>query len=175
MGAISPFEAEQLCLKCALCCSGAVFTHVELKSADHERLVTAKNDVSADENRLTFPCRFLDGQSCSVYAARPSICSGYRCETLVAAQTGQIALADAQDRIQQAVAHYDSFKKLIPEGLSLADAQKLIQDGAPPHGMTREYFNAMRLAFVTLQTALDRFIRRSDDQVVQSMPAEARN
>lgn len=173
MSAPSTDDLSQLCLECGLCCSGAVFTHVVLKPGDRDRLRANGHEISADADRLEFSCQFLDGRKCTAYASRPRICSSYRCKTLAAAQSGEVSLNEARQTIREVTALYDNLAASMPGGKPVSTAHELMAEREPPPGMNQSEFNAMRLAFVALQTGIDHHIRQSGDAIVHSMPTIA--
>jgi|GEM_PF-817088 len=173
MSAPSPNDLSKLCLDCGLCCSDAVFTQVVLKPGDRDRLRANGHEISANADRLEFPCQFLDQRKCTAYVSRPRICSSYRCKTLAAAQSGEMSLNKARQTIREVTALYDKLAASMPDGMPVTTARELMAECEPPPGMNQSEFNAMRLAVVALQTGIDHHIRQSGDAIVHSMPAIA--
>lgn len=163
-------DLSSLCLACGLCCSGTVFTHVTLDADDRVKLQQAGKELINDADRINFPCQFLCGSTCSAYKERPKTCAEYRCETLIAAQSGKIGLDDAHQKIASVVALNDKFIRTLPEGIDVTTARQLIGDDQTPPQIDHMQFQDLRLAFVALQAGIDRHIRRVGEEVVLSMP-----
>ena len=159
-----------LCLACGLCCSGTVFTHLKLDADDSAKLQHAGKELTNDADRINFPCQFLCGSTCSAYKERPKTCAEYRCETLIAAQSGKIGLDDAHQKIASVVALNDKFIRTLPEGIDVTTAQQFISEDQPPPQIDHMQFQALRLAFVALQAGIDHHIRREGEKVIFSMP-----
>ena len=167
----SPNELNNLCLSCGLCCNGAAFTHVALSQGDRDRLQQAGHKLAHAEDRISFPCQFLDGNRCSAYPERPRACRAYRCETLISVQAGEISLDEAHRKIASVVALNEKFIQAVPTGMDVPTARQLVVEDVLPPEMDQALYNAMRLAFVALQTGIDHHIRRAGTEVVSSMPA----
>ncbi len=93
--------AEQLCLKCGLCCNGVIFRDVELQPGDNAaRLQSLGLHVRAPRTaagRAKFPqpCAALDGCRCRIYADRPTYCRQFECALFKAVRAGRIDVSAA--------------------------------------------------------------------------------
>lgn len=96
--------SDNLCIRCAMCCNGTLFSRVRLPPADQERLGDgAPILVRKGQTYLPQPCRFLgaDG-ACGRYEVRPDTCRTYRCKLLKKVVAGQIPPEDAMHYVDEA-------------------------------------------------------------------------
>lgn len=101
-GAVTP---EPLCLRCALCCDGTLFSHVRLHAHEVPPLVEAgvrPRQRPDGEAWLVHRCQALDGHACTSYAVRPTACRRFLCLLATAFQDGEVSLADAVETIARA-------------------------------------------------------------------------
>lgn len=70
-----------LCLRCGLCCDGTLFRHVEISTAERERLIELGLPVAKNRKRdvMQLPCGRLDGMCCTIYEQRPGGCARFVC------------------------------------------------------------------------------------------------
>lgn len=160
-------QPGDLCLDCGMCCTSAVFTHVDLTGPDMDRLPGAGLGDAAAQHRLDFPCRFLDGARCTIYASRPAVCASYRCKTLAQAQDGTIDLSEAKNRLHKVAELRRAFEAAIPGGMTAADAIAAATRGEAPDQPMASHYLPMRLAFVALQAIIDRYLREDGDGIVR--------
>ncbi len=77
--------ASRVCTACGLCCNGVLFEIVRLQPDDRaEELVALGMRLGRRKRDPYFkqPCGFLEGCSCSIYAARPGRCRLFECRQL---------------------------------------------------------------------------------------------
>lgn len=161
-------QPGDLCLDCGMCCGGHVFTHLALAGPDRDKLRAADLYDAAAQDRLEFPCRFLDGACCTIYPSRPAVCASYRCKTLAQAQDGAISLDEAKGRLRKVAKLRRAFEAEIPDEMTLSDAIALaVSEQVPGQRMPGHYL-PMRLAYVALQAIIDRHLREEKDAVVHS-------
>jgi len=160
-------EPGVLCLDCGMCCTGAVFTHLDLTGPDKDRLHGAGLGDAATQHRLDFPCRFLDGARCSIYASRPAVCASYRCKTLAQAQDGMIDLSEAKDRLHKVVELRRAFEAQIPPGMAIKDAIVVAAREPSTEWELPKNHLELKLAFVALQAIIDRYLRADGDGIVR--------
>jgi hypothetical protein len=90
----SPSERDgsELCLRCGLCCNGALFSRVDLVQDELPFARAANLDIFKHCHRPAFrqPCAALQGQRCHIYEQRPTICRSYRCKLLTRYLSGRI-------------------------------------------------------------------------------------
>jgi len=97
--------AERLCTACGMCCNGVLFEIVRLQPQDDMRgLERLGMEIYRKKKEPYFkqPCRFLNGCSCTIYAARPTRCRHFECQQLKRLAGGEITEADAMAKITQA-------------------------------------------------------------------------
>lgn len=94
--------AGELCMRCGLCCSGALFTYVALKEdevgwAERRRLPV----LARGEEKRVFdqPCPLLVERKCVDYEERPVACRTFRCKLLRAFEIGEVEMAEALELI----------------------------------------------------------------------------
>lgn len=169
MSGTAPIEPGELCLDCGICCAGPVFTHLNLTEPDRDNLRAAGRYEAAAQDRFDFPCRFLDGACCSIYASRPAVCAAYRCKTLALVQDGAIGLDEAKDRLSKVAELRRAFEAKIPDEMTMPDAIALAtREETPGQPMPSQYL-PMRLAFVALQAIIDRHLREDGDGIVRPL------
>lgn len=148
-------DAASLCTACGLCCNGALFDRARAEPDEIPRMkahgVTIFTDSKAD--RLRLPCPLLEGNACTIYDQRFTVCRTFECKTLKAAKGGEIGVDEALARIAKA-------KELIARAsedepaMAQAEARHRRFREGPPVGDA-----ARGKAFVAL-LALDRYLDR---------------
>ena len=168
----SPPNLSDLCVSCGLCCSGAVFSHAKLSDADKN--VLARCGVSAgdsmyNDDRMHLPCRFLEGTACSIYdRGRPKICGEYMCKLVRELEAGEIALAEAKQVTAQARQLLEDATQGLPPGTDITTGAKALLEDDLPNGPERAELMRARLAYVALQTFIDKRIRTKDQKWIQA-------
>ena len=99
---------DQLCPQCGLCCDGALFADVELRTGDDAKRL-AKLGLSVKKKgrvKLAFaqPCACFDGALCTVYSERPKHCRLFKCDLLKKVQAGEMKTSEALKKISKAKA-----------------------------------------------------------------------
>ena len=115
-----------LCLKCGLCCNGALFGDVELQRSD---AAAPLKEAGLNPRRkrggaqaIPQPCRALGGDCrCSIYENRPRHCRDFECLLLGEVLDGTIKTATAQRVIRRAKKLYAEAEELIA---TLSDVAK---------------------------------------------------
>lgn len=127
MKALSPPNSEiieKLCLKCGLCCNGALFKDVELQAEDDAkrlkelglrlRLRKSASTKTPGRSRLIQPCAALGKDCrCSAYENRPGHCREFECLLFGEALDGRIKLASAQAIVRKARALISGIESLF--------------------------------------------------------------
>lgn len=123
-------SAADLCVECGLCCTGELFSSVDLTADEATRLLARRLPVHDDGGRwkLPQPCPAHAGL-CAVYADRPAACASFRCATLLAAEAGEIPLAEAARILVRAKALAASVRSRVRgSGALWRDIESLLQD-----------------------------------------------
>lgn len=160
-------DDESLCLRCGMCCSGIMFDYVTLRDVEPEAMKALGQSIVTFENEDCFvqPCRVLDHKKCTIYEKRPKACRKYRCETLDQLDDGSIDRAEADRRVDAALACAAKLDDALPTGPTFFDARNNWKDRArkPP------FDNAdarIRLLVVALNLHLDRHFRSEKDRAI---------
>ena len=106
-------RAEDLCLKCGLCCNGVIFADVRLQPRDNpERLKElglalgkpeGRGPKAEDRNqKFAQPCVALEGCRCRIYDERPKYCRQFECLLLKSVKAGRTQPAAALRKISAA-------------------------------------------------------------------------
>ena len=89
---------DNICIDCGMCCDGTMFSRVPLPGdGDVAMLVGTPVRLEGSEAEPFFsqPCAAFNG-CCSIYAARPSSCRGFRCSLLRRHDTGDVSSEEAR-------------------------------------------------------------------------------
>ncbi len=112
--------AEHLCLTCALCCDGSVFSRVPVTEAERDRLgdrveIFTKEDGSL---RMRQPCRQLGAdKACGCYEDRPGTCRDYACALLRRLERGTVTEAQARGYVADLLAARSRTRALLAAAL----------------------------------------------------------
>jgi Fe-S-cluster containining protein len=112
-----------ICGACGLCCDGSLFSHGWIKPEEAPAARKLSLRVFEEEERIgiNLPCPAQrSDMSCSVYAARPSVCVNYRCLLLRRYEAGEVGRDEALAWIAEAHRLVTAVRKLLE------------QDGAAP-------------------------------------------
>ena len=90
-------KLDNLCVRCGLCCTGYVFSEVDVEPEAVGRLEAGGLKIAKDEKGFCFslPCAAYKGRCCSVYSDRPNICRNFKCKLLGRYNERKISLNDA--------------------------------------------------------------------------------
>jgi Fe-S-cluster containining protein len=102
---------SDLCVRCGLCCSGAIFDHGNLQPEEAEKWgrrgftitsIPAKGDDGL-RDAFAMPCQHLAGTVCSRYQQdRPAVCSSFFCKLATALADGSKSAAEAHALVAEA-------------------------------------------------------------------------
>lgn len=85
-----------LCTSCGLCCTGALHRDALLYPEEVDNARAQGLDlVNGDRPAFALPCPKLVGTSCSIFATRPRVCGGYKCQLLLNLEGGDVTLDSA--------------------------------------------------------------------------------
>jgi hypothetical protein len=164
---VSP--SQSLCLTCGLCCTGAIFSSVQMEPEDEiPPLMAASINIYWDgnANKFKLPCAAYKNCSCTVYGNRPKNCQRYKCELLKRFERGDISHQAALEIINKVVSLNNEVNALALEASintqSKEDMSLLLKRwwGNPRIGPTRQDYAHVFLKFGALQIYLDRFFRK---------------
>lgn len=108
----------KLCLKCGLCCNGALFADVELRDSDNaaplKQAGLRPRKKRGGAAALPQPCRALgEDCRCSVYENRPGHCREFECLLFGDVLNGTLKPATAQRVVLKARRLFDEAEQLI--------------------------------------------------------------
>ena len=124
--------AQNLCLKCGICCDGTLFKDVELQPSDDAArlrqlgLELRKGPVARSKcehqtrrtptppTSLAQPCLALCGNlECRIYAERPTHCRDFECALFIAVAGGELETTAAQRAIGLARQRAERVRRLL--------------------------------------------------------------
>ena len=160
-----------LCTRCGLCCSGALFDFGPLTGEEIDQARADGLAVLEAEGEFGFalPCPALDGACCTTYATRPGTCRAYRCKLLRALEAEDLTVAEAMSHVEEARAMMAALTLQLPPGMTVTDLRRMRRRAtaandaaplmAPPHLM---------IALGMLDLVLDQHFRKASER--QIMP-----
>ena len=95
---------ETICVGCGLCCDGTLHGAATVQPGDEAAVAAAGLEISQEGSGRVFlqPCPRFSCGSCSIYAARPSVCRSYSCALLINVEAGTISPSAAREKIATA-------------------------------------------------------------------------
>ena len=167
---------SNLCLACGLCCSGVLFSTVEVRAEELHLVPAADLNLQRrrDKHVFSLPCPVHREDRCTVYPQRPAICRQYECGLLRDHQAGRIGLPEALKIVAETRQRAREITSRLPStddgralGLRLRDlADEMRADpGGPPSA------GELLLDGVVLsQMIRTHFVRRKPDAGPMSGP-----
>lgn len=107
---------EQLCLPCAICCTGVLFRDVALEASEATALGALGLPMRPRyrQMRLPQPCPALGTDNrCRIYPQRPALCRRFECQLLQAVRSGRLQATDALRCIAQTRQLADRVRRLL--------------------------------------------------------------
>jgi len=104
---------KNICLDCAVCCDGTIYTSVPVGPADDlEPLRATGVHWMKVEDRTAFrlPCSAVAGGCCSIYDRRPAVCREVSCLLRLRFDAGIVSFDDARSRIDEVKALRDRIR-----------------------------------------------------------------
>ena len=97
-------DGSALCVGCGICCNGTLYDRIAVTPEEQGRLSGLGFSFVQHEQETVFelPCHKESCGSCTIYEARPAICSRFRCGLLQAYQAGAISLDAAKSKQDEA-------------------------------------------------------------------------
>lgn len=113
-------DESALCTACGLCCTGALHDYAQLQEDEvgPAEAIGLPVDRASTKPRFLMPCPKLDGSFCTIYGARPRVCSGYACRLLEEVRGGR-PLHSALPVVAEARRLGEELRAALPPGLSL--------------------------------------------------------
>ncbi len=117
-------SVSALCQSCALCCNGALFSHVPV---DPEEVIALRVLGITSHTRpdgtvaMEQPCAALEGTRCGIYAQRPKRCRAFNCLLATALQEGETTLNEALEIVREAKEKFAAPAQAHLTGRSLRD------------------------------------------------------
>lgn len=106
---------------CGLCCTGLLFTYVEVAKSEIGELPEPPARKRGGSKRvLTHPCRYLDGCECSIYKSRPKICRDYACRIRRNLLAGSMDANEAEEIVAAAKEMLADLSPLATKTLNLS-------------------------------------------------------
>ena len=124
-------EAESLCIACGLCCTGHLFSWVQIKSAERPRLDQLELTMiqpSAKQHGFRQPCPMWDGK-CSIYHSKvyPSGCRSFNCKLLREVLDESISLSKALRVVKRTKERIGVVDEFLPASRSTSFRERLIE------------------------------------------------
>ena len=146
-------SSTTLCTSCGLCCTGALHRDAllyadELDSARAQGLKI----IDGDRPAFALPCPKLVGTSCSIFASRPRVCGGYKCQLL-------LDLEDGNTTLDNALATVGIARELCGNA----------QEYGPPTDDSELAAHRIRLNRTALALYLDKFFMNATDRKILEM------
>jgi len=99
-------NGSNLCLACALCCDGSLFTKAHLQREEQATATSLELKVHPNGDKFAFylPCHLLENKACTIYKdpKRPQVCGGFQCKLLKRYYAGEVDLDTALKTVQSA-------------------------------------------------------------------------
>lgn len=142
-----------LCTSCGLCCTGALHRDALLYPEEVDSARAQGLDlVDGDRPAFALPCPKLVGTSCSIFASRPRVCGGYKCQLLLDLEGGEATLDNA----------------LVTVGIA-RDLFERARTSVPPESETELAAIQLRLNRTALALYLDKYFMNSTDRKILEM------
>jgi Fe-S-cluster containining protein len=114
-------SAENLCLRCGMCCDGTIFSNVPV-SADELAALEKRRRLPMIESAMRFaqPCAAHRDGRCEVYDVRPQPCADFRCLVLERHLRGEIDEDAAHAMLAEIKTLAASVRAGLPDGERIA-------------------------------------------------------
>lgn len=124
-------EADALCRTCGLCCSGHLFSWVQIKAVEIAHLqklgLTVIQPVK-NKSGFTQPCPMWDGE-CSIYQSEnyPSGCRSFNCKLLREVLNESISLSRALRIVKRTKEKIGVVEKLLPSSSQVNFRERVVE------------------------------------------------
>jgi len=124
-------EGEILCKACGLCCTGHLFSWVQIKKLEHTSLrKLGLTVVQPDEKRHGFsqPCPMWEGE-CTIYKTKnyPSGCRAFNCKLLRELLDESVSLPRALRVVKRTKKKIDVIEKLLPSSQYMSFRDRVVE------------------------------------------------
>jgi len=124
-------EAETLCMTCGLCCTGHLFSWVQIKATERSRLQQLGLTIiqpSPRHHGFRQPCPMWDGE-CAIYRSKtyPSGCRSFNCRLLRELLNESISLSKASRVVKRTKEQIGIVEKFLPTSKSVSFRERLAQ------------------------------------------------
>jgi len=124
-------EAETLCKACGLCCTGHLFSWVQIKKAEHASLQKlGLTVVKPDEKKHGFsqPCPMWDGE-CTIYQTKnfPSGGRAFNCKLLRELLDESVSLSTALRVVKRTKKKIGVIEKLLPASPHVSFRDRVVE------------------------------------------------
>lgn len=114
--------ADSICVGCGICCDGTLFRHVPIALSDKREVLEAAGSVISvigTSPMMVLGCGAFDGQCCTIYADRPTVCGAFTCALYRRHAAGEVTTEDAKTAIAETIALRDTVRPVVEEFLGL--------------------------------------------------------
>ncbi len=124
-------EAETLCMTCGLCCTGHLFSWVQIKATERSRLQQQGLTIiqpGAERHGFRQPCLLWDGE-CAIYRSKtyPSGCRSFNCKVLRELLDESISLSKASRVVKRTKEQISIVEKFLPATKSVSFRERLME------------------------------------------------
>lgn len=97
---------SDLCLSCAICCDGTLFSRVPVTPTEAKVLEERGFELQRRKSGASIPlgCQALREKRCTAYEVRPGSCRAFRCAVYLKVENGELDVPGAQALIAEAKA-----------------------------------------------------------------------
>ncbi|MEG3154940.1 YkgJ family cysteine cluster protein [Sphingomonas sp. RB1R13] len=157
-----------LCMKCGLCCAGALFDYGELDEDEVGAARAVGLDVFERSTGSAFriACSRLEGSCCSIYGARPRTCRKFRCKLLRNVEAGEVTIDAASEKVAEVWVLIDKIILALTDGETLNDARWRWRQSTPGRWTGNPAAAQFHLDMTLLNLVLDRYFRLKEHWVM---------
>jgi Fe-S-cluster containining protein len=117
-------SVSELCQSCALCCCGALFSHVPVQPDEVVALRVLGLEVRSRPDgavAMSQPCAALKNNRCDIYEQRPARCREFNCLLAKALENNETSLNEALTIVKEAKEKFAEPARAHLAGRSLRD------------------------------------------------------
>mgnify|MGYP000214895009 CR=1 FL=1 len=112
-------DGRSLCTSCGICCSGKLFSYVDISKEEANQLANLGMDVYGEKSKnFKQPCTSFGSSGCSIYSSRPAVCRKYQCRLLKDVIKGARALDEAMQTVEITKVQADILLRMLAEEYS---------------------------------------------------------
>ncbi len=113
---------DSICVGCGICCDGTLFRHLPIALNDNRKVLEAAGSeftTIGTNPVMVLGCGAFDGQCCTIYADRPTVCGTFTCALYRRHAAGEVTTADAKAAIAETIALRNTVRPVVEEFLGL--------------------------------------------------------